>query len=225
MSTWRPCSYAIPLSAMRMLALPATRKTVLILDPACLLQSQEEPSPCAIPIVAYNKVLDAICGSMNYDCQTDRTDRNPCLTVCAMARLSECLTSKGVAKASRKGERLKTRNGMIDIEFLKSRGYIVTKPTIRIMTSEELRQNLFGCFEYYPKFDFWFIQFPDERIRVRQDGIEGTVFGKCKLGYFLEDNNEGMIRLISLDNRPHCVHVVLKASPGQMRYNDDAIFK
>ena len=60
---------------------------------------------------------------------------------------------------------------MIDIEFLKSRGYIVTKPTIRKMTSEELRQNLFGCFEYYPKFDFWFIQFPHINIK-RKDGVK-----------------------------------------------------
>lgn len=87
---------------------------------------------------------------------------------------------------------------MINIEFLRSQGYITIEPVKRKMTHEEVRFNLYGYFEHYPKFDFWFVQYPDERVEVSRDNIEGNVFGKCKLGYFLEDIN-GVIRLIAAD--------------------------
>ena len=88
---------------------------------------------------------------------------------------------------------------MIDIDFLKSRGYMVAESTKQKMTHEEVMFNLLGYFEHYPKFDFWFVQYRSRRVRISRDGMEGMVFGKCKFGYLIEDNS-GAIRLISFDN-------------------------
>jgi len=59
---------------------------------------------------------------------------------------------------------------------------MVVESTEQKMSHEEVMFNLLGYFEYYPKFDFWFVQYPGRRVKVSRDGVGGIVFGKCKLG-------------------------------------------
>jgi hypothetical protein len=89
---------------------------------------------------------------------------------------------------------------VINIEALMKAGYVVTKPSVVNELRDDRKFHLFGYLEPYPKFDFWMVETPEDQIEVSIGDVKGLVFGKCRLGHFVEDP-KGAIRLITTEGK------------------------
>lgn len=114
---------------------------------------------------------------------------------------------------------------MLDLTILKELGYVIDAggPAEK-MSIRAIENNLFAYFEAYSKMGFYFIQFPDQQISIRNAaGNLFKVFGQSEWGCFATDGQDSVV-LIGKPNTPFENEIVFANSSLPQFYRSYCAF-
>ena len=83
---------------------------------------------------------------------------------------------------------------------LENLGYkIVGQSTVKKLTLDEIKKNIFSYLDNYEQMGFAFINFPDQLIQIiNSEKKIFSIFGKCLFGYFVQNEREEIVLILSL---------------------------